>query len=1077
MAKLPEIQQRGAVTRGPQSSVSAAEIANPYQQIANALSTTGQALQRQEVAEAQNEGQNAVYRDEAGNLKVDTRSNFSASGRSYNAAAQQGYAARLAGDIRARGAALTAESKGNIESFNSSWKAFRDQTLTAVPKDFRGAVTTMLDTEGPRFALGVSEQKRSTDIKEFEGNVKAEIQLLDDDMSALARGGGTGTDAYKEKQAQARTLYSQLAENPDFTVGKQEADIAVKRMESRHMSEAMLGTVDRALQTGGIGEARKIAERMATDTSLSLSPAERRQYAGLAGERINGFVAQTKANLKPVQDQSTVIQKRLKEGVGLDNDDIDTTARQLAAGGDMSGAMELYSARAMARTLQGFKSLDNRGQTNQAERLLSQANGGGDILAAIRQTESSGDPNAVSARGAAGSMQVMPETADEIAQELGDAGYPAAGTREEKQAYLKSGGASDRYGEHYFNKMMTKYGGDREAALIAYNGGAKRADAWIAAGRDDSVIPKESADYYKKVLGSTVSASQFSAEDVTAAKTFLQTRTDKDASHIDGMDGAFSVKVARMLEAAPAGIREKLGIYSGARSVARQTELWEEAVIKYGSAAEARKWVAPPGNSQHNHGKAADLSYGGQSLKNAPPEVVSWLHQNAAQFGLKFPLANENWHIEDDTTRGGKGSNSVNPELVKEYRAEVTSDAKQLFTDIKAGYDKNLTPAVADINLLSRQLAVVDDQDLRREVADYFTSQSAIAQTAGMAPAQVESLVSSLRSDAADGATAAQAQIISGIEAQEKARTQALKDDPIGFAARQGMIAAPPPLDLSQPDTWAGTFTALQNGADVLKARGQVGTISALRPEMQAQVSRALTNSTPQDSVQLLSSMATNLSPDTYNATMAALYSSGQSRAAAAAGALVPNNPEAAEGVLRGQQLLKENPLYAPKRNDDNTMAINDILPPAVFAPTLEGARQGLLEAATARYADLSAQAGDSSGEMNADRMEQAVKEITGGILEFNGSQIVAPRYGMSQDDFDKTVEAISDQDIGAAMTSSGTAVRADDFRDQGRLRAVADGRYLLEFGSDESPSYALRRPSPGGYGQPSVFVLDLRGR
>lgn len=1077
MAKLPEIQQRGAVTRGPQSSVSAAEIANPYQQIANALSATGQALEKQQVVEAQNDGQNAVYRDDAGNLKVDTRSNFTASGRSYNAAAQQGYAARLAGDIRARGAALTAESKGNIESFNASWKAFRDQTLTTAPKDFRGAVTTMLDTEGPRFALGVSEQKRSTDIKEFEGNVKAEIQLLDDDMSALARGGGTGTSAYKEKQAQARTLYGQLAENPDFTVGKQEADIAVKRMESRHMSEAMLGTVDRALQTGGIAEARKIAERMSTDTSLALSPAERRQYAGLAGERINGFVAQTKANLKPVQDQSTVIQKRLKEGVGLDLDDIDTTARQLAAGGDMSGAMELYSARAMARTLQGFKSSDNRGQTNQAERLLSEANGGSDILAAIRQTESSGDPNAVSERGAAGSMQVMPETADEIAQELGDAGYPSAGTREEKQAYLKSGGVSDRYGEHYFNKMMTKYGGDREAALIAYNGGSKRADAWIAAGRDDSSIPKESADYYKKVLGSTVPASQFSAEDVTAAKTFLQTRTDKDASHIDGMDGSFSVKIAKMIEAAPAGIREKLGIYSGARSVARQTELWEEAVIKYGSAAEARKWVAPPGNSQHNHGKAADLSYGGQSLKDAPPEVVSWLHQNAAQFGLKFPLANENWHVEDDTTRGGKGSNTVNPELVKEYRAEVTSDAKQLFTDIKAGYDKNLTPAVADINLLSRQLAVVDDPDLRREVADYFTSQSAIAQTAGMAPAQVESLVSSLRADAADGATAAQAQIISGIEAQEKARTQALKDDPIGFGARQGMIVAPPPLDLSQPDTWAGTFAALQNGADVMKARGQVGTISALRPEMQAQVSRVLTSAPPQEAVQLLGSMAANLSPDTYSATMAALYSSSQSRAAAAAGALVPNNPEAAEGVLRGQQLLKENPLLAPKRNDDNTVAINDILPPAVFAPTLEGARQGLLDAATARYADLSAQAGDTSGELNADRMEQSVKEITGGILEFNGSQIVAPRYGMSQDDFDKTVEAISDQDISAAMTSSGTSVRADDFRDQGRLRAVADGRYLLEFGSAESPSYALRRPSPGSYGQPSVFVLDLRGR
>jgi hypothetical protein len=949
MAKLPEIQQRGAVTRGPQSSVSSAEIANPYQQIANALSMTGQAFEKQEVTEAQNDGQNAVYRDDAGNLKVDTRSNFSAAGRSYNAAAQQGYAARLAGDIRARGTALTTESKGNIESFNASWKAFRDQTLTSVPKDFRGAVTTMLDTEGPRFAMGVSEQKRTTDLKEFEGNVKAEIQLLDDDMSALARGGGTGTSAYKEKQAQARTLYGQLAENPDFTVGKQEADIAVKRMESRHMSEAMLGTVDRALQTGGIAEARKIAERMSTDTSLALSPAERRQYAGLAGERINGFVAQTKANLKPVQDQSTVIQKRLKEGVGLDLDDIDTTARQLAAGGDMSGAMELYSARAMARTLQGFKSSDNAAQVGMAEGAIKGANAGTGIVGKIVGVESGGNDAAQNPNSSAG-------------------------------------GAGQFIDSTWLN-MVKKYRPDVAAG---------KSSSELIALKKDGALSREMTGKYAEENASFLRNQGVAATD---GNVYL--------AHFLGPRGA-----AQILKADP---------NASVASIVGQ------------DAVNANKFLA---------GKTAS-------------DLRAWA----------------------DKKMGGASSQSINPELIKEYRSEVTSDAKQLFTDIKAGYDKNLTPAVADINLLSRQLAVVDDQDLRREVADYFTAQSGIAQTAGMQPAQVESLVSSLRADAADGATAAQAQIISGIEAQEKARTQALKDDPIGFGVRQGMISAPPPLDLSQPDTWAGTFSALQNGADVMKARGQVGTISALRPEMQAQVSRVLTSAPPQEAVQLLGSMAANLSPDTYSATMAALYSSGQSRAAAAAGALVPNNPEAAEGVLRGQQLLKENPLLAPKRNDDNTVAINDILPPSVFAPTLEGARQGLLDAATARYADLSAQAGDTSGELNADRMEQSVKEITGGILEFNGSQIVAPRYGMSQDDFDKTVEAISDQDISAAMTSAGTSVRADDFRDQGRLRAVADGRYLLEFGSAESPSYALRRPSPGSYGQPSVFVLDLRGR
>lgn len=1077
MARLPEIQKRGAVTRGPQSSVTAADVANPYRQIAEGLGAIGQAFQAKEQEDAINDGQNATYRDADGNLRVDTRSNFSATNRAYNRAAQQGYTARLAGDIRARGVAIANEARGNIDTFNSSWKSFRDQTLIAVPKEFRGAVTTMLDTEGPRFGLGVSEQKRTSDLKEFEGNIKAEIQLLDDDLSTLARGGGTATDAYRQKQDQLKTLWGELAGNPDFTVGEKEAAIAVQRMESRHTSEAMLGTVDKVLQTGGIAEARKVAQTIITDETLSLSPAERRQYAGLANERINGFVAQSKANLKPVQDRSAAIQKRLKEGLGLDNDDIDLTASELARGGDMAGAIELYSSRAIAKTLQGFTLSDNRTQVGMAEGLFSQANGGADIISAIQQVESSGNADAVSGKGAAGLMQVMPETAPEIAGELGDANFPAGGTREEIQAYLKDPAVSKEYGTHYFNKMMTRYRGDEEAALIAYNGGASRADAWLAAGRDDSVIPRESADYYKKVLGAKASVTRFTPEEVTVAKQFLQSRTNKDASHIDGMKDGFSVKISRLFEAAPAGIREKLGIFSGARSVERQTQLWEEAKKKYGSAGEARKWVAPPPGvegstgSRHNHGDAADLSFNGESLSRAPKEVVDWLHSNAGQFGLKFPLSNENWHIEDDSTRGGGGSSpQVDPEIVKEYRAEMTRDSRTLFDDIKAGYDKGLTPAVTDLNILTRQLAIVDDQDFRREVADYFTSQSAISAASGLAPAEVESMISTLRADAGDGATVAQQQIISGVEEAQKVRAQALKDDPLGYAINRRIVPDMPPLNLSAPDSWDASFQAYQNGVDVLRARGEVGNISALRPEIEAEVQRALSTSTPQEAVGLLGSMAANMRPETYQATLNSIAAKGDGRAVAAAGALVQHNPQVAESVLRGTALLRENPNLAPSKSDDNRAEIDNMLPTNAFAPSLEGARQSLLEAATARYADLSHQAGDASGDLSDVRMQQAISEVTGGVVEMNGSPVVVPKYGMTQDDFDKTVSAISDADLTGAVTTSGQRVTSRDLVSQGRLRAVADGRYVLEFGSSEYPTYVMK--SDGG-----TFVLDMRGR
>lgn len=1076
MARLPTVQPRGSVTRGPQSSLSGAEIANPFQQIAESLGTMGKALENQEMEEAANAGQNAVYRGPDGSLQVDLKSNFSATGRSYNRAAQTGYAARLAGDIRARGSSLADESKGNIDSFNASWKAFRDQTLTTVPKDFRGAVTTMLDTEGPRFAMGVSERKRTSDLKEFEGNIKAEISLIDDDMTALARSGGTNTDVYREKQAQVKTLFDELASNPDFVVGEKEAEISIKRMESRHLSEGMLGTVERTLETGGIGAAREIANRIMTDDTLSLSPSERRQYASLANERIGAFAAQKKADLKPFQDQAKTIQERIKTGVGLDNDDIDLTARQLASGGDMSGALELYQSRAVARTLQSFRLADNRTQMTTAESTLSRANGGDAILAAMEGVESEGNPNAVSPKGAAGLMQVMPATGDEVAAELGDTAYPANGTEAEKQVYLKNPDVSRQYGSHYFNKMMTRYGGDREAALIAYNGGAARADAWLSSGRDDSVIPKESRDYYKKVLGRASSGSPATPEEITVAKTFLKGRTDKDATHIDGLQDGFAVKLSRMMEGAPPEIKAGLGIYSGSRSNERQAELWKEALAKYGSVDEARRWVAPPGKSQHNHGNAADLAFNGQSLKNAPANVVEWVHQNAGKYGLKFPLANENWHVEDDSTRGGKPGPSVDPEIIKEYRQEMTADARELFTGIKAGSDKGLTPAVSDLNLLTRQLSVVDDQDFKREVADYLSTQSVITGTQSMAPADLESLMSNLRADTSDGATVAEQQIITGMQAAQEARASALEKDPIGYAVNRGLTPAPAPLDMNDPATWDASFQASQRAVDILQSRGEVGNIAALRPEAMSQVTRMLDSSTPQQSIQLLSSMAANMRPETYKATLGKLYSTGQGRAAATAGALAPLNPAAAEGILRGQLLLKENPLLAPKKTDDNRMSIDATLPPNAMAPGYEASRQFLLDSATARYADLSQQAGDTSGELNPERMDQAVKEVTGGVLDMNGYPVIAPIYNMSQDDFDKRLSSVTDADLEGAITSTGQRVTASDLMSQGRLRAVADGRYVLEFGRPESPSYVIRQPSPGTYRQ-STFVLDLRNR
>jgi hypothetical protein len=111
-----------------------------------------------------------------------------------------------------------------------------------------------------------------------------------------------------------------------------------------------------------------------------------------------------------------------------------------------------------------------------------------------------------------------------------------------------------------------------------------------------------------------------------------------------GMQDPFQQALARMLQEAPAEV--KIGVTSGYRSPEVQQRLWEEALAKYGSEAEARKWVAPPGKSQHNHGNAADLKF-------MSPAAQEWVHANAERYGLAFPLSNEAWHVELAGARDG----------------------------------------------------------------------------------------------------------------------------------------------------------------------------------------------------------------------------------------------------------------------------------------------------------------------------------------------------------------------------------------------------------------------------------------
>jgi zinc D-Ala-D-Ala carboxypeptidase len=76
---------------------------------------------------------------------------------------------------------------------------------------------------------------------------------------------------------------------------------------------------------------------------------------------------------------------------------------------------------------------------------------------------------------------------------------------------------------------------------------------------------------------------------------------------------------------------------SGWRSPEYQEQLLHEAVSKYGSEAEAARWVATPTTSAHVKGEAIDIG---------PSTATAWLSEHGAAYGLCQIYGNEPWHYE-----------------------------------------------------------------------------------------------------------------------------------------------------------------------------------------------------------------------------------------------------------------------------------------------------------------------------------------------------------------------------------------------------------------------------------------------
>jgi hypothetical protein len=111
---------------------------------------------------------------------------------------------------------------------------------------------------------------------------------------------------------------------------------------------------------------------------------------------------------------------------------------------------------------------------------------------------------------------------------------------------------------------------------------------------------------------------------------------DEEVPGVANLDPALLGALRRAATGAAADGVE-LVVNSGWRSPAYEQQLRREAIARYGSEAEAARWVATGTTSAHVSGDAVDIG---------PANATPWLSAHGAAYGLCQIYGNEPWHYE-----------------------------------------------------------------------------------------------------------------------------------------------------------------------------------------------------------------------------------------------------------------------------------------------------------------------------------------------------------------------------------------------------------------------------------------------
>lgn len=443
------------------------------------------------------------------------------------------------------------------------------------------------------------------------------------------------------------------------------------------------------------------------------------------------------------------------------------------------------------------------------------------------------------------------------------------------------------------------------------------------------------------------------------------------------------------------------------------------------------------------------------------------------QFAAAIPFKETREYVNAITSKvGGYAAPGTDPKLLGGVQRILAAKANEEWKGVAKALDQGIQPPASTLSNLLTAAGRAGDHDLLEEIAARMDRAQIVTAASKQPLAAQDALRTSLEQEASTaGLSPGRAALLVDLRKLEEDTRTRVKTDPLGLAVDRGLLPPLAPVDWSKPDAASAALKDRQHAAVATATHYGTNAVPVLRPDELNSLKASWDSGDSGTRARIVGTLGRALDGKHLTATLEKV--AGDNPVFASAGLLYQQSPDLALSVVRGTSYIDTDKKILPPEKNIRQEA-NDYLGTA--AASMPKARDAIVQAATARYADLSAAAKDFSGAYDSTRMQQALKDVSGGVVSWGrGSsffgmmgvpKVIPPKPGMGDSAFGKLMDGLTDADLVGATTGSGTAIKATDFRRLASLHDAGPGQYLVEIGG----GFAR-----GADGQP--FVLDLNGK